>query len=398
MRKPTLCRVPSNATAPCRPALLSELMCTSTNQQLEKASVAYEAMYDRKLWRDVASDTSGTYRQLLLKLLAGSRGSVDDFDAEAAAAELRASASQETLFFLPNPSESVFIETYSKFSQEQLAEIAATMGETALADMIAEQGFSDDFAELARNLQTPPIDLMVTQIRKRLEGGGMLSSLAGMVTADWRIIRTIGALPKGTVDEIAARYEEVTGVSLASKVEEVLGGDYRAAVLAWLAADPSVGMDDPAVAAMVDQGDKDNQPLETEPTEMFLKYDTDGTDSLSYRQIFSLIEGEGLYVPASLDWFDSDASGVFSQEEFGRLYAVMMHKKAKVEERLAAGLSAEEVVLEDIDPEVAAEEAEAAAAEAEDAEIDAQDEAMTLLDETVAVEAEAAPDCCCTVM
>lgn len=373
-------------------------MCTSTNQQLEKASVAYEAMYDRKLWRDVASDTSGTYRQLLLKLLAGSRGSVDDFDAEAAAAELRASASQETLFFLPNPSESVFIETYSKFSQEQLAEIAETMGETALSDMIAEQGFSDDFAELARNLQTPPIDLMVSQIQNRLEGGGMLSSLAGMVTADWRIIRTIGALPKGTVDEIAARYKEVTGVSLASKVEEVLGGDYRAAVLAWLAADPSVGMDDPAVAAMVDQGDKDNQPLETEPTEMFLKYDTDGTDSLSYRQIFSLIEGEGLYVPASLDWFDSDASGVFSQEEFGRLYAVMMHKKAKVEERLAAGLSAEEVVLEDIDPEVAAEEAEAAAAEAEDAEIDAQDEAMTLLDETVAVEAEAAPECCCIVM
>ena len=60
----------------------------STNEQLQKAQAAYEAMYDRILWRDVASDTSGTYRQLLLALLTGTRGTVgDDWDVEAAAAQ-----------------------------------------------------------------------------------------------------------------------------------------------------------------------------------------------------------------------------------------------------------------------------------------------------------------------
>ena len=383
-------------------SLLSELMCTSTNEQLE-ASNAYELMYDRVLWRDVASDTSGTYRQLLLALLAGSRGSIgNDWDVEAAAAQLLPSDS----FFLPDPSQSTFIAVYACFSPEQLAEIAQVFegvsGGTSLADTIAEQGYSDDFAELALNLQTPPIDLMCQQLLNRFESpegvaAGMFKGFTDMVMVDWRVVRTIGAMPKSTVDAIASRYEEMSGSSLAGHIEEHLSGDYQAAVLAWLAADPSVGMDDPAVAAMVDQGDKENQPLDPVPTELFLRYDTNGSDELSYRQIYALITGEGFRVPASLDWFDTDASGAFSQDEFGRLYAVMMHKKAKVEERVAMGLSAEEVTLEEVDPEVAAEAAEAEAAEAADAYIDKEDEAMTLLDETVAVEKEEAP-CCCLVM
>merc|ERR1712167_66850 len=104
-------------------------------------------------------------------------------------------------------------------------------------------------------------------------------------------------------------------------------------------------------------------------------------------EVNELISGEGFRVPASLDWFDTDADGEFSQEEWGRLYAVLMHKAAKMEERVAMGLSAEEVAV-DVDPEVAAELAEEAAAEAEDAMIDAQDEALTVLDETAAEEEE----------
>jgi hypothetical protein len=64
------------------------------------------------------------------------------------------------------------------------------------------------------------------------------------------------------------------------------------------------------------------------------------------------------------------------------------------------GLSAEEITLEDVDPEVAAEAMEEAAAEAADALIDMEDEAMTSLDETTAVAEEEAPPCCacCVVM
>eukprot|EP01050_Picozoa_sp_SAG11_P034769 SAG11_NODE_12426_length_704_cov_0.846281_1_plen_186_part_10 len=55
-----------------------------------------------------------------------------------------------------------------------------------------------------------------------------------------------------------------------------------------------------------------------------------------------MIEEEGYTIPQSLDWFDSDSSGDFSQTEFGRLYAVLVHKKAKLEERIANGLPADE--------------------------------------------------------
>jgi annexin A6 len=294
--------------------LLSELICTCSNEQLLGAQEAYLAMYDRVLWRDVASDTSGTYRQLLLALLGGSRGRISNFSAEAAAAQLVDSKS----WFVPSPSESTFIAVYALFSQAQLAEIAGVFegvsDGVSLADTIAEQGFSDDFAELAAKLQTPPVDLMCDQIVARFDqpegtAGAMFKTLSNAMMADWRIIRTIGALPLSTVHEIAARYEEMVGASLASQAEEQLRGDYKDAVLAWLAADPSVGMDDPAVAAMVDQGDKESQPLSTEATEMFLKYDTDGSDGLSYKQIYQLIVDEGFRIPTSLDWFDTDADG-----------------------------------------------------------------------------------------
>jgi hypothetical protein len=294
--------------------LLSEIICTSTNEQLQAAQKAYSAMYDRVLWRDVASDTSGSYRQLLLALLAGSRGNIDDWSPEDAAAQLTANKSLK----LPSPTESTFIAVYALFSQEQLAEIAGVFedasGGVSLADFIAEEGFSEDFVDLAVCLQTPPVNLMCAQLMNRFEEpedsvGAMFKGLSDAMRADWRVIRTIGALPLPTVQEIAARYEEMAGAALVDVCGEQLSGDYGAAVLAWLNADPSVGMDDPAVAAMVDQGDKDSQPLDPEPTELFLKYDTDGTDSLSYRQLYELIDGEGFKVPASLDWFDSDADG-----------------------------------------------------------------------------------------
>jgi nitrate reductase assembly molybdenum cofactor insertion protein NarJ len=337
--------------------LLSELICTSTNQQLQDAQAAYALMFDRSLWRDVASDTSGSYRQLLLALLKGSRGCIGDgWDAQAAATQLYQSGEAKL-----GTNESTFIAVYALFSQEQLAEIADVYEDisgTSLPDAIANEGFSDDFVELALSLQTSPLDLMCAQLVDRFgqdEDGiaGMFSVLSDAMQADWRVIRTIGALPKNTADGLVAKYNETAAVSLRSAVEERLSGDYAAAVLQRISASPSVGMTDPAVAAMVDQGDEESQPLAEEPTELFLKYDTDGTDRLSYPQVLALIEEEGYSVPPCLDWFDSDGSGDFSQTEFGRLYAVLVHKKAKLEERLAKGLPADEelsLVVLDFDP------------------------------------------------
>ena len=337
--------------------LLSELICTSTNQQLQDAQKAYALMFDRSLWRDVASDTSGSYRQLLLALLKGSRGQIgDEWDAEGAAAQLYQSGEAKL-----GTDESTFIAVYALFSQEQLAEIAEVyegISGSTLPDAIANEGFSDDFTELAVSLQTPPLDLMCAQLVDRFaqdEGtiAGMFSALSDAMQADWRVIRTIGALPKNTVDALVAKYDESAEATLRSAVEERLSGDYAAAVLQWISAGPSVGMTDPAVAAMVDQGDEEAQPLAEEPTELFLKYDVDGTGSLSYPQLLALIEAEGFSVPLSLDWFDSDDSGDFSQTEFGRLYAVLIHKKAKLEDRVAKGLPADEelcLVALDFDP------------------------------------------------
>lgn len=338
-------------------SLLSELICTSTNQQLQDAQNAYALMFDRSLWRDVSSDTSGSYRQLLLALLKGSRGQIgEQWDAEAAATQLYHSGEAKL-----GTDESTFIAVYALFSQEQLAEIAGVYESIAgapLSDAIADEGFSDDFAELAVSLQTPPLDLLCAQLLDRFaqdEGAiaGMFSVLSDAMQADWRVIRSIGALPKNVVDALVAKYDEAAETSLRSAVEERLSGDYAAAVLQWICAEPSVGMTDPAVAAMVDQGDEEAQTLAEEPTELFLKHDTDGTDSLSYPQVLTLIDEEGFSVPASLDWFDSNGSGDFSQAEFGRLYAVLVHKKAKLEERIAKGLPADEescLIVLDFDP------------------------------------------------
>ena len=129
--------------------------------------------------------------------------------------------------------ESTFIAAYGCFNHEQLAKIAELYpdisGGATLEDAIDSEGFTDDFCALAKSLQTSPIDLICTQIMNRFEAPpGTVSQLSKMASqamrADWRIIRAIGGMPKATGDEIAGRYEQMSGVSLAGMCEEHLSG------------------------------------------------------------------------------------------------------------------------------------------------------------------------------
>ncbi|PAV65616.1 hypothetical protein WR25_12309 [Diploscapter pachys] len=63
---------------------LIEIICTRTPDELKAIKAAYEREYDNQLDQEIASETSGGFKELLVKLVNGSRNARQDTDDEVA--------------------------------------------------------------------------------------------------------------------------------------------------------------------------------------------------------------------------------------------------------------------------------------------------------------------------
>ena len=205
--------------------------------------------------------------------------------------------------------ESTFIAVYALFSQEQLAEIAGVYEDIAALRCPMRSLMRDSAMTSPTGSPRHP-DLMCAQLVDRFaqeEGAiaGMFSVLSDAMQADWRVIRTIGALPKSTVTHWLQN-DEMAETSLRARSRSASVAVMHAQ---WISASPSLQVRPIRQLRRWSIRATKKPNLWLRPTELFLKHDTDGTDSLSYPQVFTLIEDEGFSVPLSLDWFDSMAVG-----------------------------------------------------------------------------------------
>lgn len=212
--------------------LLIELLTTRTNERIAKAKEYYEGMFDESLTDKLAGETSGHFQTLLLRLLNGERDEGEEADADAAAEQADALYEAGEAAF--GTDEEKFIEVLAGASRAQIQAINDAYEakyEKSLAAAI-EGEFSGDLEDALVALCSTPVDWFCRNLKEAFKGFG---------TDEDAVSRILGGHNKQEARAIADRYKEKYDADLDDALRRELGGDYRSAVLTWLAADDPSG-------------------------------------------------------------------------------------------------------------------------------------------------------------
>jgi len=164
---------------------LVEAVCTRTNAQIKAMKAAYSRLYGKDLDKDVADDTSGDYRNLLLAVLRADRPENQPVNLE------EAKKDAQTLYNAGEgrvgTDEKTFIMILTQRSIPQLITIAACYAQ--LTGHSLEKGISKEtsgnFKKAMTVLITPREEYFATAIRDAIDGAG---------TKDKKLVRVLGYL------------------------------------------------------------------------------------------------------------------------------------------------------------------------------------------------------------
>jgi len=151
---------------------LIETICTRTNTEILAMKAAYQRLYHKEIEKDVAGDTSGDYKRLLITILRGDRPEQMPPNTEQAKMDAQRlySAGEGRM----GTDEGVFIEILTQRSFPQLHLIAQIYGQIAghsLESGIAKET-SFNFKHALIVLITPREEFFAHQFRKSIEGMG----------------------------------------------------------------------------------------------------------------------------------------------------------------------------------------------------------------------------------
>uniref|UniRef100_A0A0N4ZNZ6 Annexin n=1 Tax=Parastrongyloides trichosuri TaxID=131310 RepID=A0A0N4ZNZ6_PARTI len=206
-------------------SVLVEILCSRTNNEIEKIKRAYSNKYGRELERDIKGDTSGYFENILVSILQAKRSDCNDEDHLAANQDARAlyNAGEQKL----GTDESIFVEILATRSYCQLGNIFHEYEKVAnhTIEHAIEGEFSGDLKDaliaivnVARN--TP--DYFATLLHESMKGLG---------TRDKDLIRIIVSRSEIDLKDIAMAYERKYGTTLNHAIKSDCGGDYKNALL-----------------------------------------------------------------------------------------------------------------------------------------------------------------------
>jgi len=210
---------------------LIDVICTKSNEEMELLKKAYEVLFKRDLPKDVASETSGDFRRVLLSLLSAGR---EDKPADEKTAESDARD-------LYNAGEGKWGTNESKFNM-----IFATRSFAQLSAMFASykkiKGNDIEKAiekEMSGDLRRAYLTL-IRWIKDPIEyySEVLYKSMKGLGTDDRTLIRTVLARCEIDLGTIKKKFYHLHQKTLDRAVKSETSGDYRRIMLA-LIMDPS---------------------------------------------------------------------------------------------------------------------------------------------------------------
>jgi annexin A7/11 len=200
---------------------LIEILATRTSNQLNQIKISYKTLYGKELEKDIASETSGYFKTLLLALLNNVRSDnkFPNDDMCKVEAELLYEAGEGTW----GTDESVFIKIFSQRSPFEVACIEKHYHQKTgkYLSQVIENEFSGDVKKLLLTIlhaMINPANYFATRVNKAVKGWG---------TNDNLLIRVLVTRDEIDMPEIKKEYQKLYGKDMLQDIKDDTSGDYK---------------------------------------------------------------------------------------------------------------------------------------------------------------------------
>ncbi|XP_054290147.1 annexin B9-like isoform X2 [Macrosteles quadrilineatus] len=204
---------------------LVELMCSATNNEIHTMRQAYQKLFGSNLEQDLSSDTSGSFRRLMVSLCQGRRD--ENYIVDHHAAVMDAQRLLEAGELMLGTDESTFNAILCQRSYPQLVQIF--MEYQRLAGHGIEKAVRGEFSG---DIETG----LLAIIKSVKDKAGFFAeqlhdSMAGMGTRDRALIRIITIRSEIDLEDIKRAFHQKYGTTLADFIKDDTSGDYKRCLL-----------------------------------------------------------------------------------------------------------------------------------------------------------------------
>lgn len=206
--------------------ILIEILCTRSNEDLNKIRLAYTEMFDRSLADDLRDETSGDFKHLLMALVLGERDELFEVDEDAAEADAQAifDAGEGRWF---GTDEDEFTKVLATRSYLQLRIIFAKYAD------IAGNSFEEAVeSETSGNLHDAYMAI-IAMVNDHLAyyAQKLHAAMRGIGTDEDALTRHIVGRSEIDLGAIKDKYEEMYGNELCQDINDECSSDYKRLLL-----------------------------------------------------------------------------------------------------------------------------------------------------------------------
>lgn len=200
---------------------LIEIIATRSNQQIKDIKQRYTELLKRDLEKDVVSETSGSFRQLLVCLLQGNRSESTTYDSaecEKCAQQLFEAGEKKW-----GTDDSVFIKLFASKSSAEFAAISRYYHKISKNTIVqaVKKEFSGDIQKLLLAVLyaiISPSEYFATRVNKAVKGWG---------TNDNLLIRVLVTRDEIDMPQIKQYYSQLYNKDMMKDIEDDTSGDYK---------------------------------------------------------------------------------------------------------------------------------------------------------------------------
>lgn len=204
---------------------LIEIMCTRTNTEILHIKEAYKEIYSNELENDIADDTSGDFKRLMISLCSANRQEntyLDIFKAKEDAKKLYNAGERKI-----GTDENKFISVLGAQSHAQINGVVEEYNK--LSEKTLMQAIESEFSgDIQKGL------LAILKIAKNVPAyfaERLNDSIVGNVANDRTLIRVIVTRCEVDMIKIKEEFQKAYGKSLISCIKESTSGDYKKMLL-----------------------------------------------------------------------------------------------------------------------------------------------------------------------
>nr|CAD7444054.1 unnamed protein product [Timema bartmani] len=207
---------------------LIEVLCTMTNNELRIIRAAYENIYRSSFEEDLAGDTSGSFKRLLVSLCTANRDESYSVDPASATHDAQQLLRAGELRF--GTDESIFNAILCSRNYAQLQQIFIEY----------ERLTGHDFEKAIKNEFSGDIETGLRAIVKSVRNKALFyaerlhDSMAGMGTSDRTLIRIVIARSEVDMVDIKQAFQTKYGKTLEDFISGDTSGDYKKCLLALI--------------------------------------------------------------------------------------------------------------------------------------------------------------------